>query len=104
MTHRVLTHLVALGLTLCWGTAPAASLKVRADNPLAAGIVARVAKDEVSLSQAIERARKSFPGRLLHGETQRRGGQRVHVVVIMNDDGLVKTLRYDADTGRRVKE
>lgn len=104
MTQRALTLLVALGLTLSWGVASAASLKVRAHNPLAAGIVARVAKDEVSLSQAIERARKSFPGRLLHGETQRRGGQRVHVVVIMNDDGLVKTLRYDADTGRRVME
>jgi uncharacterized membrane protein YkoI len=103
MTQRALIRLVALGLILGWGVAPAASLKVRGHNPLA-GIVAHVAKDEVSLSQAIERARKSFPGRLLHGETQSRGGQRVHVVVIMNDDGLVKTLRYDADTGRRVTE
>jgi len=104
MTQRTLIHLVFLGLTLNWGLASAASLKVGGHNPLATRIVAQVTKDEVSLSQAIERARKSFPGRLLHGETQRRGGQRVHVVVIMNDDGLVKTLRYDADTGRRLTE
>lgn len=104
MTQRTLIHLVALALTLSWGLAPAASLKVRAHNALATRIVAQVVKDEVSLSQAIERARKSFPGRLLHGETQRRGTKRVHIVVIMNDDGLVKTLRYDADTGRRVTE
>jgi len=104
MSQHSLALLMVLGLMLSGSTAVAASLKVRVHDPLPTRIVARVAKDEVSLSQAIERARKSFPGRLLHGETQSRGAQRVHVVVIMNDDGLVKTLRYDADTGRRLTE
>ncbi len=102
MTHGTLKSLIALSLVLSWGASPAASLKVHAHSPLAANIVADTAKDAVTLSQAIERARKSFPGRLLHGETQHRGGKRVHVVVIMNDDGLVKTLRFNADTGRRL--
>lgn len=102
MTYGTLKSLVALGLMLSWGASPAANLKVRAHSPMAANIVAEGTKDAVTLSQAIERARKSFPGRLLHGETEHRGGKRVHVVVIMNDDGLVKTLRFNADTGRRL--
>jgi uncharacterized membrane protein YkoI len=102
MTHRILKSLMALGLVLSWGAASAANLKVRAHSPMAANIVAEVPNDAMTLSQAIERARKSFPGRLLHGETQHRGGRRVHVVVIMNDDGLVKTLRFNAATGRQL--
>lgn len=100
--QRALLSLMALGLAICWTAVPAASLKVGKQDLLATRIVAQVEKDSVTLSQAIERARKSFPGRLLHGETELRGKRSVHVVVIMNDDGLVKTLRYDANTGRRL--
>ena len=91
MTQRTLIHLVFLGLTLSWGLAPAASLKVRGHNPLATRIVAQVTKDEVSLSQAIERARKSFPGRLLHGETQRRAAERAARAVEEARGGAVAT-------------
>ena len=101
MTLRTLIGIAALTLALNAGTA-SAGLTARGHSLLKMGIVAQVTKDEVTLSQAIERARKSFPGRLLHGETRKRQGKRVHVVVIMNDDGLVKTLRYDADTGRQL--
>ena len=71
------------------------------EPPAVAGIEVQ-AREGLSLSEAVERARQAFPGRVLRAETQRKGDRREHVIRILNDEGRVRTLRYDADTGRRL--
>ncbi len=53
-----------------------------------------------SLDQAVEEARGRFPGRVLSAETQRQGGRESHSIRILTDDGRVKRLRIDAESGR----
>ena len=53
-----------------------------------------------SLDQAVEEARSRFPGRVLSAETQRQGGRESHSIRILTDDGRVKRLRIDAESGR----
>lgn len=53
-----------------------------------------------SLDQAVEEARGRFPGKVLSAETQRQGGRESHSIRILTDDGRVKRLRIDAESGR----
>ena len=62
----------------------------------------RAAREGMSLSEAVQRAKQAFPGRVLRAETTEKGGRREHVIRILNDEGRVRTLRYDANTGRRL--
>ena len=85
------------------GTAAAEGLK--AGGSLQVPSAARIeqpARDGMSLREAVERAKRSFPGRVLRAETQQKGNRREHVVRILNDEGRVRTLKYDADSGRRL--
>ncbi len=54
----------------------------------------------MSLDQAVEEALDRFPGRVLSAETQRQGGRESHKIRILTDDGRVKRLRIDAESGR----
>ena len=63
-------------------------------------VVSEVARDSMSLNEAVSRAKRSFPGRVLRAETQNRGDRRIHVVRILNEQGKVRTLRFDAKTGK----
>ncbi len=54
----------------------------------------------MSLDQAVEQALGRFPGRVLSAETQRQGGRESHRIRILTDDGRVKRLRIDAESGR----
>jgi len=60
---------------------------------------ARANADGVSLEDAIALARDRFPGRVVKAETDTSGGQRRHVVRIINDKGRVRTFRIDAQSG-----
>jgi hypothetical protein len=52
-----------------------------------------------SLDEAVSQARRRYPGKVLSAETIRQGDHPVHRIRII-DDGRVRGLRYDGDTGR----
>jgi uncharacterized membrane protein YkoI len=54
----------------------------------------------MSLDQAVEEALGRFPGRVLSAETQRQGGRESYKIRILTDDGRVKRLRIDPESGR----
>lgn len=53
----------------------------------------------ISLSQATAIATSRFEGRVVRAETVNRGDRVVHEVRILGDDGRVRTVRIDAQTG-----
>lgn len=53
-----------------------------------------------SLEQAVSEARDRHPGRVLSAETQRRNGRESHNIRILTNDGRVKRLHMDAESGR----
>jgi uncharacterized iron-regulated membrane protein len=51
------------------------------------------------LAEAIEIALKRYGGRAASSETVVRDGRRVHEIRVLGDDGSVRTVRIDPDTG-----
>jgi len=52
-----------------------------------------------SLDDAVSDARHRYPGRVLSAETDRRGGRESYKIRILTDDGRVKRLRVDPESG-----
>ncbi len=59
-----------------------------------------LADRRTSLEQAVSEARDRHPGRVLSAETQRRNGRESHNIRILTDDGRVRRLHMDAESGR----
>ena len=55
---------------------------------------ARVLKDGVSLDEAVSIVRKRYGGRVINDN-----GRKVHVIKILSDEGRVREVRVDADSG-----
>jgi uncharacterized membrane protein YkoI len=53
----------------------------------------------ISLQQATAIALSRFQGRVVRAETVGRGGRPVHEIRILGDDGRVRTVRIDAQSG-----
>lgn len=53
-----------------------------------------------SLDEAVSEARDRYPGRVLSAETDRRGGRESYNIRILTDDGRVKRLQVDPESGR----
>jgi uncharacterized membrane protein YkoI len=58
-----------------------------------------VQRGAVSLQEAVTMATRQVPGRVARAETVTRNGRAVHEVVIIQEDGLVRTVRIDAESG-----
>jgi uncharacterized membrane protein YkoI len=56
-------------------------------------------RGSLSLAQATAIAQGRFRGRVVSAETVQQGGRVIHVIRILGDDGRVRTLRVDAETG-----
>jgi hypothetical protein len=54
----------------------------------------------VSLEQATAMAQRQYSGRVVRAETKNRGGRTEHEIRILGDDGRVRTVRIDAQTGQ----
>lgn len=74
----------------------AATLLGQSDPPQA--MIAQ--RGSISLQQATEMARRQHQGRVVRAETVARGGRLVHEIRILGDDGRVRTVRIDAETGQ----
>lgn len=59
-----------------------------------------LAKGEMSLDAAVEMVRERFGGKVISASTTSRGGKKVHVIKLLSDQGRVRTVRVDAQTGR----
>jgi uncharacterized membrane protein YkoI len=66
------------------------------DEPPAAFIAQR---GSLSLSQATAMAQGRFQGRIVSAKTVQQGNRVVHEVRILGNDGRVRTVRIDAETG-----
>jgi hypothetical protein len=53
----------------------------------------------ISLAQATSMAQSRFQGRVVRAETMQMGDRVVHEIRILGDDGRVRTVRIDAQTG-----
>jgi hypothetical protein len=53
----------------------------------------------VSLPQATSMALARYPGRVVKADTIQLGDRLVHEIRILGDDGRVRTVRIDAQTG-----
>jgi uncharacterized membrane protein YkoI len=53
----------------------------------------------VSLAQATSMAQGRYQGRVVKAETVQMGDRLVHEIRILGDDGRVRTVRIDAQTG-----
>ena len=60
------------------------------------------ARDDISLDEAVERARTQLGGRVISAETQDRDGQRIHNIRVLTKDGKLKRIRIDSHSGRRM--
>ena len=68
---------------------------------LVLGLSSQAAADRrTTLEQAVSEARDRHPGRVLSAETQRRNGRESHNIRILTDDGRVRRLHMDAESGR----
>ncbi len=53
----------------------------------------------VSLAQATAMATSRYRGRVVRAETVSRGDRVIHEIRILGEDGKVRTVRIDAQTG-----
>ena len=90
----------ALGALLCGGAAYAqqrpAVFQFDGDPPVKAFAAQR---GGISLGQATSIARSRYPGRVVRAETVMMGDRVVYEIRILGDDGRVRTVRIDAQTG-----
>jgi uncharacterized membrane protein YkoI len=56
-------------------------------------------RSSISLAQATAMAQRLHRGRVVGAETMSRGGRLIHEIRILGDDGRVRTVRIDAETG-----
>ena len=58
-----------------------------------------VQRGGISLSQATAIAQSRVPGRVVSAKTVQAGDRAIHEIRILGDDGRVRTVRVDAQTG-----
>jgi hypothetical protein len=78
-------------LVLLFGGVPSAG---------ADGLVRVAEADGLTIEEAIERVEARFGGRVVRAETRERDGRRVHRLRLLSEDGRVRTVEVDAETGR----
>lgn len=58
------------------------------------------ARGDLSLEQAVKKARENTGGRVISAETREQDGRQFHNIRILTNDGKVRRLRYKADEDR----
>jgi len=95
--HRLLLPALALTLGLLPALAAPAS---GAQQDTGAPAIIRLAKGEMSLDQAVAMVRKRFGGKVISAETVSDGGKTTYVIKLLSDEGRVRTVRVDAESGK----
>lgn len=50
-------------------------------------------QDCLTLSEAVDRVRRQYNGRIVSAETRMSGNREMHIIRVMTEDGKVKTVR-----------
>lgn len=98
----VAVGLLALSPALARVVAPAGAAPFAAAPPLAASQDSAEQEREpgpATLEEAIEIALKRYGGQAAGAETVVRERRRVHEIRVFGEDGTVRTVRVDPDTG-----
>jgi uncharacterized membrane protein YkoI len=90
--------LAAGGLIMLLATAPVVTEAFW--FPGAPVYVAQAANGGISLDEAVSRVRRQTKGKILSAETVRSDGGSVHRIKVLTQDGRVKRLLIDAQSGR----
>lgn len=61
------------------------------------------AGDILPLEEIIEKAGREYPGRILETELEEKGDQMIYELEILDENGIVWELRFDARTGKLLK-
>jgi uncharacterized membrane protein YkoI len=56
-------------------------------------------RGSLSLAQATALAQSRYRGRVVRAEAVQQGGRTIYEIRILGDDGRVRTVRVDAETG-----
>lgn len=91
------TLLVVLVLMRFHGAAPADDDHDRAKRLKEAGEI-------LSLEQVVEKAKKDHPGQLLEAELEEKKGRLIYELELLDEEGIVWELKYDAKSGELLKE
>ena len=62
--------------------------------------VVAVARDGISLDEAVSRAERQYHARVVRTDVQDEDGRKVYVLKLLSEDGRVFTVRVDAQSGR----
>lgn len=92
MRHWSKTLLLAC--SLCAASLAQADRFAAADHPR----FLVVQQDCLSLSEAVERVRRQYNGRIVSAETIMRGNREIHVIKVLTGDGQVKTVQIPGCT------
>ncbi|MBT8097356.1 MAG: hypothetical protein KJO19_09990 [Woeseia sp.] len=93
-------HPIRLTLLICClaiGAQPGPSWAAVRDVDRAA-VVSLAQQNGPSLSEAVERVRRQYRGRIVSASTQMRGNREIHVIKVLTEDGKVKTVRIAGRT------
>lgn len=69
--------------------------------PYQGGLSLQTRDGGLTLAQAVARAKRQFPGRVVTAKTRQSGDRREHVIRIMSAQGKVRTLVFDAGPSER---
>ncbi|MGH8495231.1 MAG: PepSY domain-containing protein [Gammaproteobacteria bacterium] len=102
MTLRFRIHRAVL-IGLLW-IAPAAAMthsplyaaSVEASMPVA---IAAAADRRISLDQAVAMVLRRYGGKVISAETRTRNGRVIHRIKVLTENGRVRTVRVDGQTG-----
>ena len=62
-----------------------------------------LADNRVNLDSAVSRIRRQTGGRVLSADTVRGDGRTVHEIKVLTDQGRVRHLRVDGETGEVIR-
>jgi uncharacterized membrane protein YkoI len=85
--------------SLSFAQAEQADPAVEAPSPAQRDQLVPAQRGGVSLAQATSMAQGRYQGRIVRAETVQTGDRLVHEIRILGDDGRVRTVRIDAQTG-----
>lgn len=97
MRTKILTTLVAVALLSGAGAGFAFEDHDEAKKLKDAGTI-------LPLEQVLQQARRDRPGRVVETELEKKRGGYVYEIKIVDEQGVVHELEYDAGSGRQLKE
>jgi uncharacterized membrane protein YkoI len=97
MKKKLLTMLVAVTLLAGAGAAFAFEDHDEAKKLKDAGTI-------LPLEQVLVQARRDRPGRVVETELEKKDKRYVYEIKIVDEQGVVHELKYDAESGRLLKE